>query len=268
MAGISSEAAKGTAYPTNKKKYNGIEETKELGLSEYDAQLRILDPQIAVWWQVDPETENMEMWSPYTSNYDNPILYKDPLGNAPECCDGLLDGLADLGNTIAVAVTGVVLGSLNTISGGALSTNPFGYRDKLNAKDRWSYDMALFTGQVASMMPMPVPAGGRKVAEPNPEFITPAGKKIKVETQLTPEQTITPPSSTKQNKPPSNSTQKITGERNRASSASGTDYPFKKLKPDPNKPGNVIGKDSNGKTVSKKAPEGFEEFWRKKHGNK
>ena len=86
MAGISSEAAKGTDYPTNKKKYNGIEETRDLGLNQYDAPLRVLDPQIAVWWQVDPETENMEMWSPYTSNYDNPILYKDPLGNEPECC--------------------------------------------------------------------------------------------------------------------------------------------------------------------------------------
>jgi hypothetical protein len=53
---------------------------------------------------------------------------------------------------------------------------------------------------------------------------------------------------------------------NRAGSASGTDNPFKKLKPDPSKPGNVIIKDANGKTISKKAPEGFAEFWAKKHG--
>lgn len=93
MSGISSEAAKGIAYPTNKKKYNGIEETRELGLNEYDAPLRILDPQIAIWWQVDPQTENMEMWSPYTSNYDNPIRYEDKLGNTPQeaCCPGALN---------------------------------------------------------------------------------------------------------------------------------------------------------------------------------
>lgn len=55
------------------------------------------------------------------------------------------------------------------------------------------------------------------------------------------------------------------GERNRAGKASGTDNPFKKLKPDPNRAGNVILKDANGKTVSKKAPEGFWEYWNKKH---
>lgn len=33
----------------------------------------------------------------------------------------------------------------------------------------------------------------------------------------------------------------------------------------PNKARNVITKDQNGKTVSKKAPEGFWEFWNKKH---
>ena len=55
------------------------------------------------------------------------------------------------------------------------------------------------------------------------------------------------------------------GERNKTGNAFGTDNPFKKLKPDPNKSGNVIVKDSNGKTVSKKSPEGFKEYWDKKH---
>ena len=109
MAGISSEAAKGITYPTNKKKYNGIEETTELGLNQYDAQLRILDPQIGIWWQVDPETENMEMWSPYASNYDNPILYKDPLGNEPECCWGeLKDAIVQSVKQVSSLVAGAV----------------------------------------------------------------------------------------------------------------------------------------------------------------
>lgn len=48
------------------------------------------------------------------------------------------------------------------------------------------------------------------------------------------------------------------GERGQAKSASGTDNPFKKLKPDPNKPGNVLEKNSHtGKTVSKPAPPGY-----------
>ncbi|WP_142688494.1 type II toxin-antitoxin system death-on-curing family toxin, partial [Chitinophaga polysaccharea] len=65
------------------KKYNGIEYTSELDLDIYDAQLRNLDPQIGRWNQIDPKIENMEAWSPYASNYDNPIRYNDFLGDEP-----------------------------------------------------------------------------------------------------------------------------------------------------------------------------------------
>jgi len=186
MAGISSEAAKGIAYPTNKKKYNGIEETRDLGLNQYDAQLRILDPQIGIWLQVDPETENMEMWSPYSSNYNNPILYKDPLGNAPECCGGILDVLSDMGDRITIAVTGTVFGALNSLSGGVISSDPLGYRNALITTEyRQAYDQAVFTGQASTWMP--VPAGGRKMAQSNPELVTPGGAKLKVEIPALPE---------------------------------------------------------------------------------
>ncbi|PSL47422.1 RHS repeat-associated protein [Chitinophaga niastensis] len=83
MAGISSNALKGANYPENRKKYNGIEYTNELDLDIYDAQLRNLDPQIGRWNQIDPKMEKMEMWSPYASNYDNPIRYNDFLGDEP-----------------------------------------------------------------------------------------------------------------------------------------------------------------------------------------
>jgi RHS repeat-associated protein len=92
MAGISSKASM-FGEPENKKKYNGIEKENDLGLEIYDAQLRELDGQIGRWWEIDPETENMEMWSPYASNYDNPITYMDPLGDEPECCKGLLNAV-------------------------------------------------------------------------------------------------------------------------------------------------------------------------------
>jgi RHS repeat-associated protein len=82
MAGISSKVLKGSLYPENKKKYNGIEFTDELDLNLYEAQLRSLDPQIGKWYQIDPKIENMEMWSPYVSNYDNPIRYNDFLGDS------------------------------------------------------------------------------------------------------------------------------------------------------------------------------------------
>jgi len=43
MARISSNALKGLNYHQNRKKYNGVEFTKDLDLDIYDAQLRNLD---------------------------------------------------------------------------------------------------------------------------------------------------------------------------------------------------------------------------------
>ncbi len=95
MAGISSKALN-FGEPDNKKKYNGIEKEDGFGIEIYDAQLRELDPQIGKWWQIDPKVENMEMWSPYASNYDNPIRYSDPLGDeGAECCAGLKQWLSE-----------------------------------------------------------------------------------------------------------------------------------------------------------------------------
>jgi RHS repeat-associated protein len=84
MAGISSKALKGAGYVENHKKYNGIEYTADLDLNLYDAQLRTLDPQLGRWNQIDPKVEDMERWSPYVSNYDNPIRYNDFLGDEPD----------------------------------------------------------------------------------------------------------------------------------------------------------------------------------------
>jgi RHS repeat-associated protein len=95
MAGISSKAL-GFGNPENKKKYNGIEKEDGLGIEIYDAQLRELDPQLGRWWQIDPKVDKMEMWSPYASNYDNPIRYSDPLGDEGQsCCEGLKNWLGE-----------------------------------------------------------------------------------------------------------------------------------------------------------------------------
>jgi RHS repeat-associated protein len=95
MAGISSNALKGVNYPENRKKYNGIEFTTDLDLDIYDAQLRNLDPQIGRWNQIDPKIEDMEMWSPYASNYDNAIRYNDFLGDEPYGGPGFFQGVKD-----------------------------------------------------------------------------------------------------------------------------------------------------------------------------
>jgi RHS repeat-associated protein len=99
----------------NRKKYNGIEFDNDLNINTYEAFFRNLDPQTGRWWQIDPKTENMEMWSPYVSNYNNPITYQDFLGDEPDGGGegdpptGFLSGLknsfvgvfSSIGNTIA-----------------------------------------------------------------------------------------------------------------------------------------------------------------------
>jgi RHS repeat-associated protein len=83
MAGISSPALKGQQYPENKKRYNGIEFNAALDLNEYDAFYRTLDPQTGRWKQPDPKADKMEAWSPYVSNFNNPVRYSDFLGDQP-----------------------------------------------------------------------------------------------------------------------------------------------------------------------------------------
>jgi RHS repeat-associated protein len=91
MAGISSKAA-GTLK--NDKKYNSIELNEDLEVNTYDAFFRNLDPQIGRWWQVDPKIEwDMENWSTYNSNFNNPIRYDDPKGDCPVCWIPIVVGL-------------------------------------------------------------------------------------------------------------------------------------------------------------------------------
>lgn len=105
MAGISAAAIKGPQYPENRKRYNGIEFNTDLDLNEYDAFYRTLDPQTGRWKQIDPKIDKMESWSPYASNFNNPIRYSDFLGDEPGPAPGVLATM--------VRMFGAMMGHLN-----------------------------------------------------------------------------------------------------------------------------------------------------------
>jgi RHS repeat-associated protein len=104
QSGISSKAF---GRLENTIKYNSIELERGLGLNVCDAQFRELDPQVGRWWQIDPKTDEMLMWSTYASNYDNPIRFADPLGDEPECCQGLVDFVVGVGQGLKAGAVGL-----------------------------------------------------------------------------------------------------------------------------------------------------------------
>lgn len=60
--------------------YNGIERNEEFGLNIYTADFRSYDPAIGRWMQVDPLADIVPEMNPYRFGFNNPLLFRDPLG--------------------------------------------------------------------------------------------------------------------------------------------------------------------------------------------
>ena len=151
MAGISDQALQFGKY--NRYRYNGIELDTSLGFDNYEAKLRDLDPQTGRWWQIDPKSENAEDISPYASNNNNPIRFKDPDGDEAYggCCLGLETGLmrvvhaaSGLASDLEVEGAGLLNGTLHAATLGAWPVAPLG-------TDMYTYDQRDLYGASAAV---------------------------------------------------------------------------------------------------------------------
>ena len=81
----------------NKYLYNSVEINLETEL--YEMEFRGYDPSLGRFMQVDPLTDKMPAYDPYSFGFNNPVVYNDPLGLEP-CTAGWWDyGLNTDANT-------------------------------------------------------------------------------------------------------------------------------------------------------------------------
>ncbi|MCU7551147.1 DUF6443 domain-containing protein [Chitinophagaceae bacterium LB-8] len=275
MAGISSKAM---GMLENRRKFNdGTElESKEFsdgtGLELYATEFRSYDPQIGRFHQMDELADDYEDWSPYVFAYDNPISYNDPLGlfstdptkppetSTPEKPKELP----------AVVVVGTRPKPSNQpaviLPTPSPSPRPEVVPANSGVKNTNNSNEDIIKGAIAVSLTQPetypflIPAaatGGAVLvgyslynysqSETHPTY-QPNWFSLRDNTNYVPPRVFD-----------------IKGERNQTGRADGTNNPFKKLKPDPKKPGNVLEKNSHtGKEVSKPAPPGFFEWWNNK----
>ncbi|MDZ4707413.1 MAG: RHS repeat-associated core domain-containing protein [Saprospiraceae bacterium] len=76
-----------TAFDGYRYGFNGKEKDQngEFGsITNYDYGFRIYNPGIARFLRVDPLAEKMSSWSPYNYGFNNPIMFTDPDGMAPD----------------------------------------------------------------------------------------------------------------------------------------------------------------------------------------
>ncbi len=67
-----------------KYQYNGKENVQDIGLGLYDYGARWYDAGVGRWTTVDPLADKMPSWSTFNYGFNNPIMFTDPTGMAPD----------------------------------------------------------------------------------------------------------------------------------------------------------------------------------------
>lgn len=247
----------------------------------YDYGARNYEPALGRWMNIDPLAEDAPDYSPFAFCFNNPVYYIDPDGMMADSNNVLSGWVNQGGQTFwdpkvnnqddATRLHGDTANYVpdNTVTpnGDGTSTqyNPDGTKTTilkevvvespkplpLSSKISRGANTAALAVIVIGLGPEnPVADAVAGVVEVVGQVA--AGGALLVELS----ETYSNPNATTVGHYDSMSKGK--GERGQTRKASGTDNPFKKLKPDPNKPGNVLEKNSHtGKVVSKPAPPGY-----------
>lgn len=226
--GISSKAL-AFGSPENKLKYNGIEKENSFQIEIYDAQLRELDGQIGRWWQIDPKVENMEMWGPYVSNYDNPITYMDFLGDEGQnCCGwlgdivvGFFEGAGDVLYDAMTTTAGVLNGVLHNATFGIWPKDP--YREitgesAYTQEGQERYDAAATVGDNAPL-PLPGKVGKAPVLAPENGPIFSTGNSVLTPPMIIPSWVNASPSGSNSSSTSSSSSSTVNGNSKKSEKA-------------------------------------------------